>query len=180
MKILLLTTFLLIAVVASLTSAKILKLTTENFNQTVYRTDKKTLVNFYAPWDGQSKRMMKSFKELAASDYVVKDHPELELAKVDVTKYPELAEQQGIEQWPTLMLYKDGRLKGREYTGSKLLEHLIRHLNTFLDFDEEKHEREKAEREEEQRIAREEAARLREELKESEQEAPVNEEADEK
>lgn len=183
MKVLLFATSVLLLLLATaLCSAKIIKLNPKNFDKIVYRTDKKTLVNFFAPWDGHSQRLAKSYKELSESDYVLKEHPELDLAQIDVTKYPEIAEAHKVDHWPTLVLFKDGRKKGREYTGRKQYQDLINFLNTFLDYDEEKAEREKLEREEEQRQR--EAERLRKEQEEANAEKEVqeviNEELDEK
>jgi thioredoxin-like negative regulator of GroEL len=160
MKILIFSLAIIIILAATtLASGKILKLNAKNFNDTVYRLDRKTLVHFFAPWDGPSKRSIKSFKQLSESDYVLKEHPELDLAQLDVTKHPSIPEEQGVEQWPTLMLYKNGRRKGRDYTGRKQYEDLISFLNTFLDYDEEKAEKDKAEREEEARLRQRERAR---------------------
>ncbi|WP_433257556.1 thioredoxin [Streptosporangium sp. CA-135522] len=79
--------------------------TTDTFAQSVLTSDKPVLVDFWADWCHPCHMLAPVLEQLAderADDLVV--------AKVDVDAYPELAEQYGVRAFPTLKLFRAGRV----------------------------------------------------------------------
>jgi len=79
-----------------------------------YDTSKPTIVNYWADWCGFSKKFMPSwmeFKEMAKTKY-----PGLQTADLNVSKDNELnklANQVGVEGYPTLVLFYNGKTHKR-------------------------------------------------------------------
>lgn len=80
----------------------VLKVTKENYEFEIKRSEKTVLLDFYADWCGPC-RMVAPIVEQIAEEY-----PEVLVAKVNVDDYPELAMQFGIVSIPTLIVMKGG------------------------------------------------------------------------
>lgn len=65
---------------------------------------KTVLVEFWAPWCVYCRRLAPAM-DAAAQAW----EGQLELVQLNIDEAPELAEQQGIQVVPTLVLYRDGR-----------------------------------------------------------------------
>ena len=61
------------------------------------------LVDFYAEWCGPCQMMAKELESLSNED------KNLEIVKIDIDKFPELAEKHFIMVVPTLKVYKQGK-----------------------------------------------------------------------
>ena len=68
---------------------------------------KPVLVDFWATWCGPCHMLSPLVEELAQS------HPEIDFAKVDVDRVPELAQRYQISAIPTLLLFRDGEFADR-------------------------------------------------------------------
>ena len=78
-------------------------ITDENFENEVLKSDKLTLVDFWAEWCGPCKMIAPSLEELA-NDY--KDS--IDVAKLNVDENPTTASSFSIRSIPTLLIFKDG------------------------------------------------------------------------
>jgi thioredoxin 1 len=97
-----------------------------NFDAEVVQSAVPVLVDFWAPWCGPCQMVGPAIEELAG-EYAGK----AKVGKVDVDKAPRLATKYGVQNIPTVLLFKDGepvqRIVGakhkREYAA--LLDELI-------------------------------------------------------
>lgn len=69
-----------------------------NFNEEI--ANKRILVDFYADWCGPCKMQGE----------VLKNFQTLDVLKVDVDKYPNIAKAYGIMSIPTIMLFENGNV----------------------------------------------------------------------
>merc|ERR1719491_2760671 len=74
-------------------------------------------VKFFAPWCGHSKKLAPTWEALAVE---LKDR--VQIATVDVTTNERLAKHMGVEGYPTLILFKNGKMV--EYSGARSQEDL--------------------------------------------------------
>ncbi|XP_017778196.1 PREDICTED: thioredoxin domain-containing protein 5 [Nicrophorus vespilloides] len=82
-----------------------------------------SFVKFYAPWCGHCKRLAPTWEELGKKFI---GNPEVDIVKVDCTLEvnKQLCNDQEVEGFPTVFLYKDGK-KISEYNGNRSLEDLF-------------------------------------------------------
>ena len=91
-----------------------------------------TFVKFFAPWCGHCKRLAPTWEQLA-DKYADKDG--VTIAKVDCTsndnKNKNLCNDQGVNGFPTLNIYKDGE-KVEEFNGKRGLEDLVAFVDKMV------------------------------------------------
>ena len=75
----------------------------------VIRTTPVTLVEFYATWCPHCQRMMHVVAEIKE-----KLAGKVDVYQFDVDKNPELTDKEGVESYPTFIVYKDGKEVWRE------------------------------------------------------------------
>lgn len=82
-----------------------LKITRENFENEVMKSDIPVLIDFWAPWCGPC-RMMGPIIEQMAGEYEGK----VKVGKVNVDEEGELSQAFGVMSIPTIVLVKDGKI----------------------------------------------------------------------
>ena len=73
-----------------------------NFHNEVINSDKKVLLDFWAPWCGPCRMVVPIIDEIAA------EHPEYKVVKVNVDEEVELASRFGVASIPTLVVMQNG------------------------------------------------------------------------
>ncbi|NLG03640.1 MAG: thioredoxin [Clostridia bacterium] len=82
-----------------------LKITRENFENEVMKSNIPVLIDFWAPWCGPC-RMMGPIIEQLAEEYEGK----VKVGKVNVDEESELSQAFGVMSIPTIVLVKDGKI----------------------------------------------------------------------
>ena len=80
----------------------VLKISEENFEEEVMKSEKPVILDFYADWCGPCKMLGPILEEIS-SDYKV--------VKINVDEHEDLARKYGIMSIPTVMIFKDGESK---------------------------------------------------------------------
>ena len=85
----------------------ILKITKENFESEVLKSDVPVLLDFWATWCGPCKMIAPVLEEIAA------ERDDIKIGKIDVDSDGELAVKFGVMSIPTLIVMENGAEKTR-------------------------------------------------------------------
>lgn len=80
----------------------VVNITNANFKEEVLDSDKKVLVDFWAPWCGPCRMVSPIVEEIAEENAAIK------VAKVNIDEQPQLAAQYGVMSIPTLIVFENG------------------------------------------------------------------------
>ena len=75
-----------------------------NFHDDVMNSEKKVLLDFWAPWCGPCRRVVPMVEEIA------KERPDIKVGKINVEENPELSRRFGIMSIPTLVVMENGKI----------------------------------------------------------------------
>lgn len=84
----------------------------KNFQSEVISSDKRVLLDFWAPWCGPCRTVVPIVEEIAD------ENPDIKVGKVNVEEQPALARQFGIVSIPTLIVMDGGNVVNRA-TGAR-------------------------------------------------------------
>ena len=81
-----------------------MQITRNNFHDEVLQSDKKVLLDFWAPWCGPCRMVSPMIDEIAA------ERTDIKVGKVNVDQEPELAQRFGVMSIPTLIVMQNGKI----------------------------------------------------------------------
>lgn len=85
-----------------------IKLSTENFEKEVLKSEKPVLVDFYADWCGPCNVMAPVIEELAKEL-----EGKVKVGKINVDENPDIAVEYNVMSIPTLIVFKNGKEEKR-------------------------------------------------------------------
>lgn len=102
------------------------KVTQDEFEEVVLKSDKTVLVDFYADWCGPCKALAPVLEEVANEfrDNVL-------VVKVDVDSSAELAQKYGIRGIPTMLFLKDGEVKKKTLVGNQPKQEIVKNITNL-------------------------------------------------
>ncbi len=98
-----------------------LKITSENFEEEVLKSDKTVVVDFYADWCGPCKMQSPIIDEVA------REMENIKVGKLNVDENPEIAVRYHVMSIPTILIIKNGDVT-KEFVGLTDKEELINNL----------------------------------------------------
>ena len=75
-----------------------------NFHNEVMSSEKKVLLDFWAPWCGPCRMVVPMVEEIA------KERPDIKVGKINVDENPELSSRFAIMSIPTLVVMENGKI----------------------------------------------------------------------
>jgi len=78
-----------------------------NFQSEVMNSEKKVLLDFWAPWCGPCRMVVPLVEEIA------RERSDIKVGKINVDENPELASQFGVMSIPTLVVMEKGKIVGQ-------------------------------------------------------------------
>lgn len=82
----------------------VVKITKDNFESEVLKSDKPVLVDFWAEWCGPCKMLSPVVHQIAD------ENPAIKVGTVNVDEEPELAQQFRVMSIPTLISFREGKI----------------------------------------------------------------------
>ena len=84
-----------------------IKITSDNFENEVLKSDKPVLVDFYADWCTPCHMVSPIIEQVS------EENGDIKVGKVNVDEQPEIASMFGVMNIPTFIMYKEGKVVDR-------------------------------------------------------------------
>ena len=81
-----------------------ININSNNFQNEVMNSEKKVLLDFWAPWCGPCRMVVPMVEEIA------RERPDIKVGKINVDENPELSSRFGIMSIPTLVVMENGKI----------------------------------------------------------------------
>ncbi len=98
-----------------------MKINQENFREEILNSEKKVLLDFWAPWCGPCRMVGPIIDEIA------QERSDIKVGKVNVDEEMELAAQFGVMSIPTLVVMENGQVVSKT-SGARPKEQILRML----------------------------------------------------
>ena len=85
-----------------------ININSNNFHNEVMNSEKKVLLDFWAPWCAPCRMVVPLVDEIA------KERTDIKVGKINVDESPELAKQFGVFSIPTLVVMENGKIVRQE------------------------------------------------------------------
>ena len=82
-----------------------LNINIDNFEKEVIQSEKKVLLDFWAPWCGPCRMVVPLVEQIA------EERPDIKVGKINVDENPELASRFGVTSIPTLVVMERGQIR---------------------------------------------------------------------
>jgi thioredoxin 1 len=105
---------------------KTITITDDNFDEEVTKSEKPVLIDFWATWCGPCKMIAPIVEELV-DEYEGK----AKIGKLDVDNNQQTAIKFGVRSIPTILIFKDGKLKDT-IIGAVPKAQIVQRLNTAI------------------------------------------------
>lgn len=93
-------------------AGQVLEFTNDNFDSEVLQSEAPVLVDFWAPWCGPCRAIAPMIEELA------NENGEAKVGKLNIDDARKVAETYGIQNIPTILIFKDGQVADQFMGGS--------------------------------------------------------------
>jgi len=109
-----------LAITGASAASAVKDLLPSNFDDIVLNSGKPALVEFFAPWCGHCKTLAPIYEELG---HAFEHSDKVTIAKVDADAHKELGRKHGVQGFPTLKWFENGKID--DYKGGRDLESLV-------------------------------------------------------
>jgi protein disulfide-isomerase A6 len=117
---------LLALCLVSFSTADVLHLTAENFDEHVTHADGPILVEFYAPWCGHCKNLAPEW-DIAGKTFQPEDG--ITIAAFDATLSSEIAGRYDIKGYPTIKYFQTASAAPEDYQGGRTADQIVKWVN---------------------------------------------------